>query len=73
MLKLYFKKSYNFSFETKKANFFNVEIIFKKSLSFFQKHNHIPEHIGCNFTKEGNLAVMLETTEERVSELQKLW
>jgi hypothetical protein len=46
----------------------------KKNVNiFFQKQHHIPEHIGCNFTKEGCLAIELETTEELASELQKLW
>jgi len=43
------------------------------NILFFQKQSHISEHIGCNFTKEGSLAIVLETSEEYASKLLSLW
>jgi hypothetical protein len=45
----------------------------RKCILFFQKQSHISEHIGCNFTKEGCLAIVLETSEEYAIKLQNLW
>jgi hypothetical protein len=44
-----------------------------KTFYFFQKQSHISEHIGCNFTKEGCLAIVLEASEEYAVKLQSLW